>query len=246
VRGSVVEYLWASITLSRHVLVLALDTTTRSGSAAVVSDGELLCEIVGDGSRTHGERFPRDLMRVLEAASVGLDSIDLLAVAAGPGSFTGLRVGIAAMQGLAMSTGRKIVPVSALDALAAAAGSGSAPVAAWIDAQRGEVFAALYDSSGKRLLIEPSSLAPIRTLEAWDDALRGETVRIIGDGAARYEAAIRERLGGRAEVLPTPAIAGIIGRLAAASPTRAVSPHAVVPIYIRRPDAELARSRQSK
>ena len=72
-----------SITLSRHVLVLALDTTTRSGSAAVVSGGELLCEIVGDGSRTHGERLPRDLMRVLEAASVGLDSIDLLAVAAG-------------------------------------------------------------------------------------------------------------------------------------------------------------------
>ena len=232
-----------SITLSRHVLVLALDTTTRSGSAAVVSDGELLCEIVGDGSRTHGERLPRDLMRVLEAASVGLESIDLLAVAAGPGSFTGLRVGIAAMQGLAMSTGLKIVPISALDALAAAAGDGSAPVAAWIDAQRGEVFAALYDGSGRRVLIEPSSLPPIRTLEAWEGALRDE-VRIIGDGAARYEDAIRERLGGRAQVLATPPIAGVIGRLAAASPSRAVPPHAVVPIYIRRPDVELARSRR--
>jgi tRNA threonylcarbamoyladenosine biosynthesis protein TsaB len=240
VRGTV-----PSITLSRHVLVLALDTTTRSGSAAVVSDGELLCEIVGDGSRTHGERLPRDLMRVLEAASVGLESIDLLAVAAGPGSFTGLRVGIAAMQGLAMSMGRKIVPISALDALAAAAGDGSAPVAAWIDAQRGEVFAALYDGSGRRVLIEPSSLPPIRTLEAWEGALRDE-VRIIGDGAARYEDAIRERLGGRAQVLATPPIAGVIGRLAAASPSRAVPPHAVVPIYIRKPDAELARSRQTK
>jgi len=240
VRGTV-----PSITLSRHVLVLALDTTTRSGSAAVVSDGELLCEIVGDGSRTHGERLPRDLMRVLEAASVGLERIDLLAVAAGPGSFTGLRVGIAAMQGLAMSMGRKIVPISALDALAAAAGDGSAPVAAWIDAQRGEVFAALYDGSGRRVLIEPSSLPPIRTLEAWEGALRDE-VRIIGDGAARYEDAIRERLGGRAQVLATPPIAGVIGRLAAASPSRAVPPHAVVPIYIRRPDAELARSRQTK
>ena len=236
----------ASITLSRHVLVLALDTTTRSGSTAVVSGGELVCEIVGDGSRTHGERLPRELMRVLEAASVGLDSIDLLAVAAGPGSFTGLRVGIAAMQGLAMSTGRKIVPISALDALAAAGENGSAPIAAWIDAQRGEVFAALYDPSGRQVLMEPSSLPPIRTLEVWEDALRGEAVRIIGDGARRYEAAIRERLGGRAEILTTPPIAGIIGRLAAASPGRAVSPHAVVPIYIRRPDAELARSRQSK
>jgi tRNA threonylcarbamoyladenosine biosynthesis protein TsaB len=157
-----------------------------------------------------------------------------------------LRVGIAAMQGLAMSTGRKIVPISALDALAAAAGNGSAPVAAWIDAQRGEVFAALYDSSGREVLIEPSSLPPIRTLELWGDALRGDAVRIIGDGAARYEAAIRERLGGHAEILTTPPIAGIIGRLAAASPARAVSPHAVVPIYIRRPDAELARLRHGK
>ena len=235
-----------SITLSPHVLVLALDTTTRSGSAAVVSDGELLSEIVGDGSRTHGERLPRDLMRVLDAASVGLDRIDLLAVAAGPGSFTGLRVGIAAMQGLAMSTGRKIVPISALDALAAAAGEGSAPVAPWIDAQRGEVFAALYDRSGTRVLIEPSSLPPIRTLEAWESVLRNEPVRLIGDGTTRYGTVIRARLGGHAQVLATPPIAGIIGRLAAASPTRAVPPHAVVPIYIRRPDAELARSRLTK
>ena len=96
------------------------------------------------------------------------------------------------------------------------------------------------------MLIEPSSLPPIRTLEAWEDALRSDGVRIIGDGAARYEAAIHERLGGRAQVLTTPPIAGIIGRLAAASPARAVPPHAVVPIYIRRPDAELARSRQTK
>ena len=113
-----------SITLSRHVLVLALDTTSRSGSAAVVQDGELVGEIVGDGSRTHGERLPLDLMRVLETASVRLDAVDLLAVAAGPGSFTGLRVGIAAMQGLAMAIDRRIVPISALEALAIAGADG--------------------------------------------------------------------------------------------------------------------------
>ena len=110
----------ASITLSRHVLVLALDTTNRAGSVAVVNGGVLVGGIAGDPSRTYGERLPRDLMRVLAAAAIPLEAVDLLAVAAGPGSFTGLRVGIAAMQGLAMATGRKIVPVSALDALAAA------------------------------------------------------------------------------------------------------------------------------
>jgi tRNA threonylcarbamoyladenosine biosynthesis protein TsaB len=236
------------------VLVLALDTTTRSGSAAVVRDGMLLGEIVGDESRTHGERLPRDLMRALDAASVRLDDIDLLAVATGPGSFTGLRVGIAAMQGLAMSSGRKIVPISALDALASAAPSRSAsvssdergPVAAWIDAQRGEVFAALYDAAGTRVLREPSSLSPDRTLDAWERELTGGIPRFIGDGAVRYEATIRERVGPGSLILPTPALAGIIGALAAAEPGRAVLPHAVVPIYIRRPDAELARSRRAE
>ena len=234
------------------MLVLALDTTTRSGSAAVVCDGVLVGEIVGDESLTHAGRLPRDLMRALDAAAVPLDAVDLLAVAAGPGSFTGLRVGIAAMQGLAMSTDRKIVPISALDALAYAAPSRSAsvsndghgPVAAWIDALRGEVFATLYDAAGVRVLHEPSSLAPGRTLDAWKHALTGEAPRFIGDGAVRYAATIRERFGSGAQILPAPPLAGIVGKLAGAAIGRAVLPHAIVPIYIRRPDVELARSRR--
>lgn len=228
------------------MLVLALDTTARSGSAAVVDNGTVVSEIVGDGSRTHGERLPRDLMHVLDAAAVPLRAIDLLAVAAGPGSFTGLRVGIAAMQGLAMSIGRQIVPVSALEALAAGGADGRAPVAAWIDAQRGEVFATLYDPSGTRVLEEPSSLTPARTLESWRMSMPESGIRFIGNGATRYEAAIRQRIGPRALVLAAPPLAGIIGRLAAEAPARAVLPHAVVPIYIRRSDAEIARSRRAE
>jgi tRNA threonylcarbamoyladenosine biosynthesis protein TsaB len=232
------------------VLVLALDTTSRSGSAAVVRDSELLGEIVGDQSRNHAERLPGELMRVLEIAAVSLEAIDLLAVAAGPGSFTGLRVGIAAMQGLAMATNRKIVPVSALDALAVAGADpdadASGTVAAWIDAQRGQVFASLYYAGGVRALREPSSLTPMETLDAWGHALSGGTVRFIGDGAARYEAVIHERLGPAARILSTPPLAGIVGRLAAAAPESALLPHAIVPIYIRRPDVELARSRRAE
>jgi tRNA threonylcarbamoyladenosine biosynthesis protein TsaB len=226
------------------VLVLALDTTNRAGSVAVVNRGVLVGEIAGDPSRNYGERLPQDLMRVLAAAALPLEAVDPLAVAAGPGSFTGLRVGIAAMQGLAMATGRKIVPVSARDALAVAGASGEGPVAAWIDAQRGEVFASLYDATGARLLVGPSSLAPLPTLDEWTSTLSAITPVFIGDGAARHEAAIRERFGPGARIVPTPPLAGIIGRLAAAAPDRAVLPHAVVPIYIRRPDVELARSRR--
>jgi tRNA threonylcarbamoyladenosine biosynthesis protein TsaB len=223
------------------VLVLALDTTTRAGSVAVVEGDHVVSQIVGDHSRTHGERLPTDLMRALQEASVTLEAIDLLAVAAGPGSFTGLRVGISAMQGLAMATDRQIVAVSALDALAAAGADGRTTVAAWMDAQRGEVFAALYDAHG-RTITEPTARRPDRTLDAWIHYASG-ALRFIGDGAIRYAQDIRDRLGATPEILAPPPLAGVIGRMACKAPERARPPHAIVPIYIRKPDAELAREK---
>jgi tRNA threonylcarbamoyladenosine biosynthesis protein TsaB len=222
------------------VLVLSLDTTTRAGSVAVVSGAQVLSEIVGDPSRTHGERLPQDLVRALDAAAVTLDAIELLAVMAGPGSFTGLRVGIAAMQGLATATGLRIVPISALDALAEVGRNGQEMVGTWVDAQRGEVFAALYDATTLNAVFAPSSLSPARTLDSWGRHASNR-VRFIGDGAVRYRDVIVERLGPDTTIIEPPALASMIGRMASRAPERAVSPHAVVPIYIRKPDAELAR-----
>ena len=224
-----------------HVIVLSLDTTTRAGSAAVVENRQIRCELTGNATLTHGERLPGELVRVLGGAGIGLEDVDLLAVAAGPGSFTGLRVGIAAMQGLAVATGRHIVPVSALEALARCGQDSVGPVAAWMDAQRGQVFAALYGADGQPV-VAPSALSPSETLEAWREHTRAvQTVRFVGDGALRYAGLIRAELGGAASIAGPPPLAGIIGLIAAGNSERAVGPHAVVPIYIRRPDAELAR-----
>jgi tRNA threonylcarbamoyladenosine biosynthesis protein TsaB len=238
----VVENLDASITLSRNVLVLALDTTSRAGSVAVVRDGALAGEAIGDPAVTHGARLPLDLVRALEAAAVDASAIDLLAVAAGPGSFTGLRVGIATMQGLAMATGKHIVPISVLDALARAGAGDRAPVAAWMDAQRGEIFAALYDAGGSRLLIEPTALSPAETIERWREMI-GDAPLFIGDGAVRYAPLLRREFGEAVAIVEPPPLAPIVGRLACEHPERGVAPHAVVPIYIRRSDAEIARDR---
>ena len=86
------------------MLILALDTTTRGGSAAVLRDDSVLAVLDGDAARTHGERLPGELAEVLRMAGVALQDIELLAVARGPGAFTGLRIGLAAMQALAMVT----------------------------------------------------------------------------------------------------------------------------------------------
>ena len=237
------------------MLILALDTTTRSGSAAVVRDGAILREHTGDASLTHGQRLPGELMQLLEAAHVKLADVDLFAVAAGPGSFTGLRVGIATVQGLAMATGRRVVPVSVLDALARAArnaaltatgGERDCDIATWMDAQRGEVFAAIYDPSSLAPIVEPTSASPAATLEAWGSHAAARRLQFIGDGAFRYRDEITARLGARAEIVgEVPPLAGIIGAIAHERASLAVLPHAVVPIYIRRPDAELARARRA-
>jgi tRNA threonylcarbamoyladenosine biosynthesis protein TsaB len=227
------------------VIVLSLDTTTRSGSVAVIDNGRIRFELTGDPARTHGERLPGDLIRALEGAGAALADVELLAVAAGPGGFTGLRVGIATMQGLAMGTGRRIVPVSALDALARAAQGSEGPIAVWMDAQRGQVFGALYDADGSRTLLPPSAMSPAETLTAWSAILaRSQPARFIGDGALRYARFIREQQTTAHIHQDVPPLAGIIGLMGAEAPDRAVAPHAVVPIYIRRPDAVLAREKK--
>src|SRR5215831_7968433 len=103
--------------------VLALDTTGRAGSVAIVEDGRIVREHEGDASRTHGERLPGEL----EALGISFASVDVFAVASGPGSFTGLRVGIATMQGLALVTRRPVAGVSALEAHAQLASRMLAP-----------------------------------------------------------------------------------------------------------------------
>jgi tRNA threonylcarbamoyladenosine biosynthesis protein TsaB len=232
------------------VLILSLDTTTRAGSAALVLDGRVLAVFDGDATRTHGERLPGELVRVLEAAGVSLHDVDLLAVASGPGAFTGLRIGLASMQGVAMAANRPVIGVSALEALAVAAFDRmqveTARVGGWMDAARGEVFAALYDvhvapdggpaSHAQTRLTEVAGPVVGPPDQVWADweSLRVPGLAIAGDGAVRYAAA----LGKDVRVLPPPALAPAIARLAfwTARAGGAHPPHQLRPLYVRRPD----------
>ena len=223
------------------MLILALDTTTRAGSLAIVRDGAPVVEIVGDATLTHGQRLPADVARACERAGVALRDVDLFAVAAGPGSFTGLRVGIAAIQGLAFALQRHVVPVSTLEAIAETPRASGARVAAWMDAQRHEVFAAIPGE------FEPTSGSPEDVLAAWlsETDLRG--IEFHGDGAVRYASRIHHVLGDYVRVAASvPPLAAAIGAIANRQPERAVLPHAIVPIYVRRSDAELARDRRAE
>src|SRR4029453_4376119 len=103
-----------------EMVVLALDTSAAGGSAAVIrvdGDRAIVVERAGDETRAHGERLPVELMTVLREAGAAIEAADRLAAAAGPGSFTGLRVGIATIQGLALARALRVTPVSTFDAL---------------------------------------------------------------------------------------------------------------------------------
>ena len=214
------------------MLVLALDTTTREGSCALARDGLVLREQVSDASRPQAARLPGDLVTLLEHERLTLADIDIYAVSIGPGSFTGLRVGIATMQGLAFAAGKPLIGVSALDALATLGNAGHTRVATWIDAWRGEVYASLYEGGVE---VEPPAVAHP------DDLLRrlsGVPTLFIGDGAGTSADAIRAAHGSAALADPVmPPLAGTIARLAteAARAGHLPPPHAIRAIYVRRP-----------
>ena len=226
------------------MIILALDTTTRDGSIAVLHDATIRVERVGDASLTHGQRLPSELAAALREANVRIEDVDLLAVCAEPGSFTGLRVGIATIQGIAMGHRKHIVPVSALEALARAAVNPDRPIGAWMDAQRKEVFATLYAADARDELIPAVSASPEVVLKAWSDRVDLTRVVFVGDGATHHEQTLGREIGGDVSILTPPPLAGLIGQIAAENPGRAVLPHAIVPQYVRRPDAELARDRR--
>jgi tRNA threonylcarbamoyladenosine biosynthesis protein TsaB len=231
--------------------VIGLDTTTRAGSVALVDERGIVEERTGDGARSHAERLPRDVVDLARDHGLSVSDIDLFGVASGPGSFTGLRIGIATVQGLAFVGRRRILGISALEALAHA-GSRELPagalVAAWMDAHRGEVFAALYRVASAAPFTParleevegPTVGDPASTLARWSNGAGAAPTVFVGDGAVLYQEVIRNRAAA-VEVAAGPMLAGTIGRLAAARAAEAGEPGDIRPLYVRRPDAEIAR-----
>src|SRR5471030_2377516 len=177
--------------------VVALDTTTRAGSAALVIDDRVVDERSGDGALTHALRLPGEILTLADGNHWPLSGVDLYAVASGPGSFTGLRIGIATIQGLAFVNRRPVVAVTALEALAHAVSGEMAPgsvVAAWMDAHRHDVFAAVYRVTGAPLFTSerleaiegPTVGDPASTLARWLGPLAAVPSVFTGDGAVMY------------------------------------------------------------
>lgn len=206
------------------MLTLAVDTAAETGSIALVDDGRILEEARLHAPGGFGQMLFGELEALLIRQRVRLADIGLYAAASGPGSFTGVRVGLAAIKGLAEVAGK---PAAGISNLAALAEFGRAPLRApIIDARRGEVFAALYDGAGEAIV--PASVLRFP-----------EFLALIGGRQVEYISASFDP--GLPVTAAPPELAGTIGRLAirrykAGDPC---DPASMEANYVRRADAEI-------
>jgi tRNA threonylcarbamoyladenosine biosynthesis protein TsaB len=217
-------------------LVLALETAVERGSVALLQGETLLGEReVGAGGQGQAASLLVELDALLREHARALDEVGLIALSIGPGSFTGLRVGLATALGLAFGTELRIAPVPTLAALSLRAGD--APLCApLLDARKGQVYAGLY-APGARELLPDRVCDP----DEWVAALPGEgAIHFLGPGAQLYRETFARALGSRAVWLPAET-----GRPRAASVGRLGARIAALPAdqielrYLRAPDAKL-------
>jgi tRNA threonylcarbamoyladenosine biosynthesis protein TsaB len=173
--------------------ILAVDTSSRSCSVAVVENSSLLAEIIKEDGETHSRHLMDMIKKVFELSGLTPFDIDCFAVTKGPGSFTGLRIGISSVKGLAAATGKPLAGISTLDAIAAQALPTPYLICALIDARKGEVYSSRYRFIDG--LIQKVTYEEVLDPEKAADGI-GERSLFIGDGAAIYRNTIEKKLGG--------------------------------------------------
>jgi len=219
-----------------------LDTSTGVFSMALADGTRIVAEESGVSGPSSAARLAPAIAGLFSAAGLTPADMDAFAVTVGPGAFTGLRVGIALVKGLAYATGKPTVPLSSLALLAMNARESDIPVCPLFDARKGEVYGALYEfGAGVDPVVAETAADPAIFLRC----LEGR-VLFLGDGATRYGELIKEIMGERAEFagpdLQHPrASAGISLARDLFSSGGAILPAKLLPRYLRLSEAELSR-----
>lgn len=225
-----------------NLKILAIDTSGLVGSLALTEGETVLIEYSLLSKETHSRRLLQALDYLLARAGISLQEIDCLALTVGPGSFTGIRIGLATIKGLAKSLQKPVIGISTLDALSANFPFSPCPVLPIIDARKKQVFTATYrpDNNGGLKKVSPERVVSPGILAA---TIR-EQVILAGDGAAVYRDVFEAELGGNAVFAPGPLSfirASNVAYLALeryrAGRTDDIA--SMIPVYIRPSEAEL-------
>jgi tRNA threonylcarbamoyladenosine biosynthesis protein TsaB len=217
--------------------VLAVDTSSERGSVCVTDHGEILGEVRLASSIQYSERLFRSIEFLFQHLPFQLAEIDIFAAARGPGSFTGLRVGLAAMEAFVAAHKKRGVGVSTLEALTWKTGIRDVLIAPTIDARRGDIYGGLYRRAGgnghRDSLVEDRPPVVLKPAQ-WLASLPQEPLVFCGDGAYRYRSLIQER--------PEWSVHSMDLYLASTIAELAGMPNSgpLTPLYVRKTDAEIA------
>lgn len=224
--------------------ILCIDTTGPVAGAALMQDGAITHEITASHGLTHSETSLPMVDDILSAAGIEPKDIDLFAAVAGPGSFTGVRIGVCTVKGLAHAWNKPVVAVSSLEALATGAFGFDGVICPILDARRAQVYAAAYRFREGELPVEVLPMQAVALDEFAAQLPQGERLLFLGDGLRVHFPRLRELLGERAVAAPAHqcylrAAAGCY--LAEKRSAEAVPSHALEPVYLRLSQAERER-----
>lgn len=225
------------------MLVMGIDTSTLHGGVALVSGQGMICDYTLNVKATYSERLLPLIDRVLQDTGITLRHVEGFAIAVGPGSFTGLRIGLSTVKGLAVAGGQSLVGVSTLEAMAWTLPFCAYQICPVLDARKGELYCALFRYEGDRLirLTDDTAVAPERLF----GQIREPTV-FLGDGLGAYEGLVQSQLK---ELALFPPLTGCGGRAVAVAELgrrRLLQGHReelahLTPRYLRPSEAELKR-----
>lgn len=228
--------------------ILAIDTSTSLASIALAVDEQIVGESLVNTNRTLSARLIPEIKRLLSTTGLAVADIDIFASSVGPGSFTGVRGGVATIQGLALAVGKPCAGFSSLAMLAMNFSLSNTLICPMLDARKSEVYAALYDCSSP--LPSPridDCVLPLTPFLGQITSLTDQSVIFTGEGALRYHDQIAEQLGNQAIFASFPhhiphSANGTLLALHAFRQGELLEPSQLLPIYLRASDAEINRA----
>ena len=225
--------------------ILAVDTSSRAASCAWLEDDVLIGEFFANASLTHSQTILPMIESMTQSINRSIDEVDLFAVSHGPGSFTGLRIGIGAVKGMAMALEKPCVGISTLHGLALNLSGFAGIIVPVMDARANQVYTAVFGSDGVDMIrLHEDMAVPIPQLYKMLLTYAAKRVILVGDGAELCQASFME-MGIAAETAPINLMhqrAGSLCIAAAAIPQEAwVGAAGLEPFYLRLPQAERER-----
>ena len=223
--------------------ILAIDTSGQNCSVAIINEEKVICDFNLSIGTTHSESLLPMIDEVCKTSKIDLSEVDVLACGIGPGSFTGLRIGIATIKGFALAQNKNVIGVPTLDALAYNIANFDGLICSVLDARNNNVYAGIYKYENEKVILQDDYIT--ENLDTLIDILKSknEKVMFVGDGAVSFKEKLKETLNEKALFAPLHLNNQLSSSVAKAALDRALvndfdNSDTLNPMYLKKSQAE--------